>query len=944
MRHGFMKNGSHAKSHKNVCRKMQILVMAAVAVACCFVACDENGGNAVSEALKDSIVTLRCRGNDCRDESRFEEALTLHNEGLKMAKRAKDTIEWIQALNNIGTDFRRMGLFDVAQRYHYEAWRMSEESADTSWMMKKNRVVSLNGLGNVFLTIKNYQRADSAFRLALKGEAELGSLTGQAINYSNIGAIFKANGDDDKALECFRHSMELNRRDSNRVGIALCHTNFGSLYEKQGRYEDARKEYLAAFELIVKTKDRWHAMTPLLALASVDIDTKRYAEAKEKLLYAEEMVKSLNSKEHQMEIQMLWYKFYNSRGRYREALAHHVMAAECKDSLIDNDKNNRILNIGFSVERRRQQRQMALTKAELAEEKARSQVGIIVFVAMMAIFLVVVLMMVLVQRLKASRHRLLLETSRQRELFYTNITHEFRTPLTVILGLSKDIAEGKVSQDDVAAKAMTINRHGSRLMALITQIMEITKIKSGLVEPEWTNGNIEPFLQMVVSGLSDYAQGRGIHLTFEGCGKVVMDYVPDYINKVVTNLVSNALKFTDSGGSVVIKTCTDGKSLSLDVTDTGEGMTAERMKMLFTPFCSDNSGRNNSGIGVGLALVKQIVESLDGNISVESEVGKGSSFHVVLPIHQKAKSSETAATASVADTALAVFGLDDNACKARSGKAVKGRKLLIVIDDNADVAEYIASQLNDTYNICISSDGKEGMEKIRELMPDLVICDLMMPLVDGLEVCRQLKADMLTNHIPVVLVTAKITDNDRISGFAAGADDYIAKPFNADELKIRVGNLLEQRRVMREKFSSAVSSVMPYETSGESIVNMNTADDMERRSQKQNALFLSKAADTVMSMLDACEDVNVASLAEKMCMNPRQLHRKMTSISEWSPNEFIQHTKIMKAQRLLSADNVVSLKKIAYECGFSDYSHFARVFKSITGETPSKYKEGGRRV
>ena len=216
-----------------------------------------------------SIVALREWGSALRNESRFEEALHAHSKGLRQAEAIRDTLEWVKALNNIGTDYRRMGMLDVAQEYHYRAWKLSEDCTDTSFTARKNRVVSLNGLGNIYMTLGNYNRADSVLRMALKGERELGSALGQAINYANLGAIFEHNGQIDSAWVCYRKSMALNTDAGSNLGISLCHTYFGSLYEKAGQYKKATEEYETAFEMMQASKDEWHALNSLIALAGI---------------------------------------------------------------------------------------------------------------------------------------------------------------------------------------------------------------------------------------------------------------------------------------------------------------------------------------------------------------------------------------------------------------------------------------------------------------------------------------------------------------------------------------------------------------------------------------------------------------------------------------------------------------------------------------------------
>ena len=229
--------------------------------------------------LLGSVIAYRELGKILRNESRFEEALRAHSEGLRQAETLNDTLEIVQALNNIGTDYRRMGVLDMAQDYHYRAWMTSKECSDTSFTAKKNRVVSLNGLGNIYMTLGNYERADSVLRAALKGEKELNSALGQAINYANIGSIFQHRNMLDSAWVYYRKSMALNHEAGSTLGISLCHTYFGSLYEKAQRYDRATTEYEEAYQLMKASKDEWHALNSLIALSGIHSTTGNEAQA-----------------------------------------------------------------------------------------------------------------------------------------------------------------------------------------------------------------------------------------------------------------------------------------------------------------------------------------------------------------------------------------------------------------------------------------------------------------------------------------------------------------------------------------------------------------------------------------------------------------------------------------------------------------------------------------
>lgn len=296
------------------------------------------------------IVVLREWGKRLRNESRFDEALEKHGEGLELAEHAGDTLEWVQALNNIGTDYRRMGILDAAQQYHMNALTMAEECSDTSFTARKNRVISLNGLANVYLTIQNFHLADSCLRQALAGEKSLGSFTGQAINCANLGSIFETKGQTDSAWTYYKKSMELNTQDGNTLGIALCHTYYGNLYEKAHQLDKALTEYDKAYLLMKDSRDQWHTLNSLIAIAGVYIAKGDGKKAESYLAKAKDITTSIHSTEHLAQIYNLYYKLYKSRGDWRGALTAHEQSAALQDSLIDMEKVNRMQSVSFNIE------------------------------------------------------------------------------------------------------------------------------------------------------------------------------------------------------------------------------------------------------------------------------------------------------------------------------------------------------------------------------------------------------------------------------------------------------------------------------------------------------------------------------------------------------------------------------------------------------------------
>ena len=865
-----------------------------------------------------SIVALREWGKELRNESRFEEALNVHSKGQQQAESVGDTLELVQALNNIGTDYRRMGVLDVAQEYHYRAWKLSEECTDTSFTAKKNRVVSLNGLGNVYLTLGNYERADSALRMALAGERSLNSTVGQAINYANIGSIFEHKGETDSAWVYYLKSMALNTEAENKLGISLCHTYFGSLYEKAREYDKATTEYETAYQMMQASKDEWHALNSLIALAGIYHTTGNNVKAIAYLGKAKQMAERIKSKEHLAEIYTLYYKNYKQEGNCSAALVSYEKATAMQDSVLDMEKVNRIQNTGLRIERNRQERQMNEARHRLKEERTTRYIGYIILGLVLFSLAGILAMVLYTNRLRQRNHQALKRMSALRENFFTNITHEFRTPLTVILGLSHELQASGV--EEVKNKAQTIERQGNGLLMLINQLLDISKIKSAVGNPDWKNGNIIAYLTMVVESYHSYARSRNIDLQFFPKGEVIMDFVPNYVDKVMNNLLSNAFKFTPEYGKVSISAWCENQQLFVDVSDTGKGMDKEVISHIFEPFYQEENDIQNIGTGVGLALVKQIMNAVDGKITVESVVGKGTTFHVSMPIRNRYKQQilpnvEIKTPFLPEITKAPDDSIDnDNDCR------------LLIIEDNHDIATYIGSLFTDQYAILYAKNGKEGLEKALEFIPDLIITDLMMPGMDGLEVCRQVRENEIINHIPIIVVTAKITEEERIKGIEAGADAYLSKPFNTEELRTRVEKLLAGRKLLQEKFAK-----MSVELKKEEEEGIEPPKEADLR-------FLTKVTSVVYMQLSKNKDADVSVIASYMCMSPRQFYRKINALTGYSPSIYIQRLKIRKACNILDKDPKISFMEVADLCGFDAYPNFVRAFKNVCGVTPTDYR------
>lgn len=865
-------------------------------------------------------------GKRYRETARFNEAINHHQQGFALASQLSDTLEMIQALNNIGTNFRRMGILDEASTYHYRALALCGQYSDKqSYTAKKNRVVSLNGIGNIHLTLDNREAADSVFRLALAGEKELGSDLGQAINYANLGAIFEAKEMIDSALTYYRYSMERNQLIKSSLGISLCHTYFGHIHEKKGDWEKALQEYRKAYDLMAESSDRWHWLESCLALARINISKGDLPMAKTYLQRAEATAEGMHSWEHLSEVYRLNYLCHKKQGDCRRALDAYILSQAYADSVRNNENLTHLQNLRVNYEKERGLRELTLIRENYEMEKRSKNTLLIAGLLILLLFATAAGFLFYALRMKSHSQQVMRHMEKVRTNFFTNITHEFRTPLTVILGLTRRLQEEKISEKDSSDYLKIIALQGNNLLRLVNQLLDIAKVESAVGNSEWRTGNIVAYTSMMIESFQIFARQKCINLHLAPAETdITMDFEPQYFRKIMRNLLSNAIKYTDRGGQIFITLAREKNKLIIRIADTGKGISAEDLPHIFDTFYQGVNHQGEMGTGIGLSLVKQLTEGMGGEVTVRSALGEGSVFTVTLPLtHGESiwskwipeENSSSDEPLLLPDEQLAP--LSDT----QEENEDDSRPSILIVEDNSNVTYYIAELLKNNYRLLYATNGADGLEKAKEFMPDLIVTDLMMPEMDGFQMCDEIRRSDILNHIPVIAVTAKCEEEDRIRLLKTGADAYLQKPFNAEELKTRVAKLLEQRRTLREKYTHALHE--------------GTEQNVELSPQDKD--FLNRLTNIIYAQLsDSALNSNV--VADKMCMSKSQLNRKIRTITGYNASAYILQMRMEKAKRMLASTDI-PVSDIAMKCGFEDASYFGRVFKQVFNITPSQYRK-----
>ena len=552
----------------------------------------------------------------------------------------------------------------------------------------------------------------------------------------------------------------------------------------------------------------------------------------------------------------------------------------------------------------------------------------------------------LVRRFDRNRDRLKhqaelehLEAAKLREIdhlksrFFANISHEFRTPLTLIEGPIKLLKSGTYNGDAVEQYEIIL-RNSQRLQRLVNQLLDLAKIESGEMRLRFRQLDLVDLVKGAVAAFESLAKQKGILFNVDYANdRITGCFDRDGLEKIVTNLLSNAFKFTGAGGQILVTvTRTQGEgmgmsSVLLTVSDSGIGIPEDQIGKIFDRFYQVDASqtREHEGSGIGLALTKELVELHKGKITVVSEKGKGTTFTVWLPA-----GNEFLPPSQVGDIPhelepqelVSADGPTPHEGKEGNEKwANGGFPLVLIVEDNTDMRRYMRTSLDSNYRVIESANGEEGMQKATEILPDIIISDVMMPKMDGFTFCAQLKTDERTSHIPVILLTAKAGADQKIAGLETGADDYVTKPFDAKELLARVKNLIDQRRKLRERFAREVK-LKPAE------IAITSADER----------FLNKAMEVVEAHIP--DHTFTAELfAKEMYLSQMQLHRKIKSLTNRSPWEFVRTIRLERASQLLRKQ-AGTIGEIAFEVGYSDPSHFADAFRKQFGVSPSEFVHG----
>lgn len=895
----------------------------------------------------DNLNTLTFRYLDL---SKIYNILENRTKSLDYVLQALETAEKSNNEKGIVTAYSMIGdyLRDVQHNHtvaiqYYERMLETYRKYNSTWGIAE----TLDEMGLAYMALHNDSMATKYLSesLELAGKLDYRYIIRQANKH--MGQIEYRKKDYRKALELFIKSYETRCDGCSPIYQNETMILLGDVYLKLNDYNAAYTFYQKSYNLADSLDDSMHKAMSLAGLANWYKSSGQISSATYSYLQALENAVKTKNLSLQVEMSDGLTAIYSEQNDYHNAFKYQQLSEMLEDSLRNINDNENLARVEtlFEFENLRRQKEVESTKAEAEIEKQVLTRNL--FLAGFIIMSVLGAFLFVSFRKKKKANILLADQKKRIEemsakihkadkmklQFFTNISHEFRTPLTLIAGLTEELSTREPKGNIWNNQLKIIQKNASKLLHLVNQILDIRKLDNGDGVIELVQDDLVKFIGGIVTLFEDYAKRKNVGLKFVS-EKSVMMIDADYgkLDKIMSNLISNAIKFCSENDHVRVTLYTEQSPNSvfvLEVDDSGRGIPSDQIQYVFQPFyqVTDSEG----GSGIGLALVRELVTVLKGQIDIESQLDKGTRVTVKIPYsnnrHDSKDNAQVVKTKpdSEEQNQIRRYTTEEKSEELKENSVIAEQdngyeKTLLIVEDNPDLLDFVAGILADEYKILKATDGKKGVTIATKYIPDIIVSDIMMPVMDGIQMCELIKNNPCTSHIPILFLTAKTDQESMLHSFKIGADDYIVKPFSAVLLKSRIQNLVNQRRKLIEKFSQQFQ-VEPTE------VILPDADKH----------FLEKTIRVIEKYIDDPE-LDIDMLASEMNVSRTQLYRKLKALTDFSGNQFIRVIRLKRAAQLLS-QNQLTISEVMQKTGFSNYSYFNQCFREQFNSYPKDYSQ-----
>ncbi len=868
--------------------------------------------NNFPEQQSDALVYL---GYNFWQKGDFEKAAEYQLENLKLCRQMGDSMRVGNSYIGLGNILSQQGEYTKAMKYYTLASERAQESED--WYGYR---MAISNIGYIQRSLENYDSAIAYFKKSDSISETMGDVSGRAFASYNLSVVYKNTGQLDAALAYNTKGRKLYEKLGQRKRVSYCYFTLGEIHKKKKDFAQALEAYQESLKLSRAIDDSVQIGYSSMAVADMYNELDNSEQSITHLDNAKKVAERMRLDILAMDVHERLAERLKRSGDLSGAYENLQRFIVLKDSLYTREKRE----LGSEIEAKYQNEQQAKEIALLASEKELQALqlskrknernGIIA----VAIFILLLAGLLYNQyRIKQKANKELKELNALKSNFFANISHEFRTPLTLIQGPIENLEQNPEEQLDREDVKM-IRRNTNKVLGLVNQLLDLSKIDEGKLELKSSEGDVFKCLRTAAASFNSHAAQRNMDYRVTVPNEVLWAaFDRDKLEKVVYNVLSNAFKFSEDGESVAFKASYNGEELLIHISDSGRGISEEKLPFIFDRFfqVDSSSTKDREGSGIGLSLSKDLIELMDGTITVSSEEGKGTFFTIQVPI-EKIRMPEI--KTDLVPSAPADKNIGIKAYEFPKAE-VSGAPKILVIEDNEDMRQHIRKQLLQNYSVIEAKHGEQGLKLAASNTPELVITDLMMPKMDGMEVCRRLKSDIHTSHIPIIMLTARAGEANKIEGLETGADDYLTKPFSAKELMARVKNLIAQRKRLLEYYQQNERTLVPEKI---------TTTSLDKKFLEQVLTLLEK------NHTDS--NFGVTQMQRELAMSKTQLNRKLKALTRESPRDLLRNFRLKRAAQLL-AQKSDTVTQIAYQVGFTNLSYFAKCFKELYGVSPSSY-------
>ena len=797
----------------------------------------------------------------------------------------------------------RLGQYDKSLESLLVAYHIDKQLDDKELISS-----DLNTFASIYIAVKQPQPGIDYIEKAIAIERKLNDDNRLAIRLGIASELYLMNGEIDKAMTAIKEAYEIDYRNGRDEKIGIRLSQMGEILESQSKHTEAQSTLQRALSILEKSKNSYstavcHNQLGRLALKLGDREASIMHHKK---ALAQSIQCGAPHVERDAE-RGLWEAMRETNPAV--AMIHLERYTALSDSL-----QNHIAAIQMNVMNTTAQ---VMEQAELNKGAHRNRWLLTVAgIILSLIILSTVIILLNTWRRNKRVMQLQQQTLSLRSHFIDNITHKLHTPLTVIMNAGNQLREcPKMSNDELHHMGDLIHHHGNSMLALVNQLLDIenTRQTADADEQYMRSGDIAMFVRWLTENYSQKAHDRQISVEFI-CPTPTLHakFVPEYIRKIIHTLIENAFKFTQANGTITVMLEAPDKShLMLKVSDTGKGIPVEELNGVFEPFYQ-SAYNNHEGVDtvIDLTLVKQLVEQMKGTITVESQSGKGTTFTMVIPFIAPTGpiSNATDLTREYAEMRL------------KQETPTGNKPLVFIVENNDDVAFFVGSYLRESYDLRFASDGQEALLNARDLVPDLIITNMTLPVIDGKELTRRLRSDNALCHIPIIALTATNGEQERISCLKAGVDAVLVKPFNSMELILLAQHLTGQRAILADRLTKLNSDA--------------PAPSMSKEDQD----FINRLVSIIHAQM-ARGDIDMDRISAAMSLSRKMLRQRVMSITGQTPVTFALQVRLKRACRLLVHHPEMPLSLIATKCGFQTPSHFSKSFKQQYGTNPLQYRK-----